>query len=143
MVWGGVDAWDTCTGGMGEARTSLQTSTPLQTKLRSVWACSERPAITARQARCQAAWWGMVGDGTYASCSQLLYRLLLPAGSSAKLPQLPHGLQQIAEGSIHANMSAGQRLRLHLWLLHCAARNSSTTLGLGRGQVRAWGCAAL
>lgn len=33
-------------------------------------------------------------------------------------------------------MSASQRLRLHLWLLHCAARNSSITQGLGRGQVR-------
>jgi hypothetical protein len=59
---------------------------------------------------------------------RLLLRLL-HAETPEKLPSLPPQWHR-------ANMSASQRLRLHLWLLHCAARNSSITQGLGRGQVR-------
>jgi hypothetical protein len=53
-------------------------------------------------------------------------RVALP-GSQLQLDALPPSLQLVAEGSVRANMSASQRLRLHLWLLHCAARDTGNT----------------
>lgn len=51
--------------------------------------------------------------------------MLLHTGRYMKLASLPPSLQLVAEGSARADMSPSQRLRLHLWLLHCAARDNA------------------